>query len=276
MATIITQECINCGACEPECPNGAITQGATIYVIDPLLCTECVGFHDKEQCAAVCPVDCCIPDDGRVETEEVLIQRARQLHPEIEFPAEFPSRFRRVDEEVATPPATAGLTPALAPKDQPAGGPLPTVVATQMPEAQAPAAPELIAEKEPAVGIIEPTEWDVPISCSKCERGYTVPFKHFQSGSVFHCPNCGTAYAVMSEIANQLRYEISAFQSQWQKDLDDFREARAAELESFRKKRAADLSKFEKRMTAKFTGIQTRVRDLASSYRAPGMRSKSA
>jgi ferredoxin/predicted RNA-binding Zn-ribbon protein involved in translation (DUF1610 family) len=274
MATIITQECISCGACEPECPNGAISQGATIYVIDPLLCTECVGFHDQEQCAAVCPVDCCVPDEARVEAEEALIQRARQLHPEIEFPAEFPSRFRKAETEVAAPAVEAPPAPVL--KDQPAGGPLPTVAATQISEPESQAVPATIAEKEPAVATIEPREWDVPISCSKCERGYTVPLKHFQSGSVFHCPNCGNAYVVMSEIANQLKYEISSFRSQWQRDLDDFREARAAELESFRKKRALDLNKFEKRMTAKFTGIQTRVSDLASSYRAPGMRRKSA
>src|ERR1043165_9738477 len=60
MATMITSECINCGACEPECPNNAISQSEELYVIDPLLCTECVGFHDYEACAAVCPVDCCV------------------------------------------------------------------------------------------------------------------------------------------------------------------------------------------------------------------------
>ena len=62
MATMITEECINCGACEPECPNEAIAEGEDIYVIDPAKCTECVGHFDEEQCAAVCPVDCCLPD----------------------------------------------------------------------------------------------------------------------------------------------------------------------------------------------------------------------
>jgi ferredoxin len=62
MATHITEECINCGACEPECPNEAISEGADTYVIDPNLCTECVGFHDYEACQAVCPVECCLPD----------------------------------------------------------------------------------------------------------------------------------------------------------------------------------------------------------------------
>ena len=100
MATMITEECINCGACEPECPNQAISQGEDIFVIDPALCTECVGFHDEEACAAVCPVDCCIPDPNNLETEDVLLQRAQKLHPERTFPSlvELPahlSRFRR-------------------------------------------------------------------------------------------------------------------------------------------------------------------------------------
>ena len=61
MATYITSDCINCGACEPECPNDAISEGDDIYVIDPDLCTECVGFYDHEACQAVCPVECCLP-----------------------------------------------------------------------------------------------------------------------------------------------------------------------------------------------------------------------
>ena len=85
MALIITDECINCDVCEPECPNNAIYQGEDIYEIDPDKCTECVGHFDQEQCAAVCPVDCCVPDPNRVESEEVLFQRAKDLHPAKEF-----------------------------------------------------------------------------------------------------------------------------------------------------------------------------------------------
>ena len=86
MATTITEECINCGACEPECPNEAISEGEDIYVIDANLCTECVGFHDYEACQAVCPVECCIPDPNNVETEAVLLARAVKLHPDKTFP----------------------------------------------------------------------------------------------------------------------------------------------------------------------------------------------
>lgn len=116
MAIIITDECINCGACEPECPNTAIYEGAAewrysdgtsltgdivlpsgeatnadqeqepvsddLYYIVPSKCTECKGFHDEPQCAAVCPVDCCVPDEDHVEDEETLLARQAYLHKE--------------------------------------------------------------------------------------------------------------------------------------------------------------------------------------------------
>jgi ferredoxin len=116
MAIIITDECINCGACEPECPNTAIYEGADdwryedgtslkgdlvlsdgkqvnasesqtpisdeLYYIVADKCTECVGFHEEPQCAAVCPVDCCVPDDTHVETQEILLAKQQFMHPE--------------------------------------------------------------------------------------------------------------------------------------------------------------------------------------------------
>jgi ferredoxin len=99
LATYITDECINCGACEPECPNGAISEGDDIYVIDPSLCTECVGFHGDEACQSVCPVECCIPNPEIREAEPDLLQRAITLHPDQSFPPagdldETNSRFR--------------------------------------------------------------------------------------------------------------------------------------------------------------------------------------
>ncbi|MBI1305875.1 MAG: 4Fe-4S dicluster domain-containing protein [Bacteroidetes bacterium] len=114
MAIIITDECINCGACEPECPNNAIYEAgaewaiadgtnvkgtyslldgsvtnvddkhkpisAEVYYIVPDKCTECTGFHEEPQCAAVCPVDCCVPDPDHVESEELLLNRKERLH----------------------------------------------------------------------------------------------------------------------------------------------------------------------------------------------------
>ncbi len=114
MAIKITDECINCGACEPECPNNAIYEGGTewaiadgtsvkgaytlmdgsttdadapheplavdVYYITANKCTECQGFHDEPQCAAVCPVDCCVSDEQYVETVEQLLAKKEKLH----------------------------------------------------------------------------------------------------------------------------------------------------------------------------------------------------
>ena len=114
MAIKITDECINCGACEAECPNNAIYEpseewkyadGTTLegnlvlpngkkvnadeeqeptedefYFIVTDKCTECKGFHNEPQCAAVCPVDCCVPDEENEETEEQLLSKQRFLH----------------------------------------------------------------------------------------------------------------------------------------------------------------------------------------------------
>ena len=72
MALWITDECINCDVCEPECPNEAIYQGVEIYEIDPKRCTECVGHYDTPQCVEVCPVDCILVDPKHVESESEL------------------------------------------------------------------------------------------------------------------------------------------------------------------------------------------------------------
>jgi ferredoxin len=116
MAIIITDECINCAACEPECPNNAIYEGgvswkwtegtslkeieledgskldasasndpisSSVYYIVPDKCTECVGFHEEPQCASVCPVDCCIDDPDYRETKEELLAKKAWLHAEV-------------------------------------------------------------------------------------------------------------------------------------------------------------------------------------------------
>ena len=105
MSIMITSECINCGACEPECPNTAIYEGGAtwslsgkdytendeapsgakgyfsneFFYIVPDKCTECKGFHDEPQCAAVCPVDCCVPDPNHIESEEQLLAKKEYL-----------------------------------------------------------------------------------------------------------------------------------------------------------------------------------------------------
>ncbi len=82
MALYITDDCIACDACLPECPNEAITEGDPIYVINPDLCTECVGFYDEPQCAAVCPTDACQPDPNNQESQEELMEKKKRIHGE--------------------------------------------------------------------------------------------------------------------------------------------------------------------------------------------------
>lgn len=79
MALMITDECINCDVCEPECPNGAIYQGDEIYEIDPGKCTECVGHFDEPQCQQVCPVDCIPLNPDVVETKDQLMEKFVRL-----------------------------------------------------------------------------------------------------------------------------------------------------------------------------------------------------
>ena len=85
MAIKITDECINCGACEPECPNNDADEAQEpvdydVFYIVTDKCTECIGFHEEPQCAEVCPVDCCVPDEDNVETEEELLSKKDFLH----------------------------------------------------------------------------------------------------------------------------------------------------------------------------------------------------
>ena len=81
MSYKIIDDCISCGACEPECPNQAISEGDTIYKIDPAKCTECVGAFSSSKCAEVCPVDACQPDPSHSESKDQLLEKWKKLHP---------------------------------------------------------------------------------------------------------------------------------------------------------------------------------------------------
>ena len=79
MALLITDECINCDVCEPECPNEAISQGEEFYIIDPARCTECVGHFETSQCVEVCTVECILVDPERQESQDTLMKRFQWL-----------------------------------------------------------------------------------------------------------------------------------------------------------------------------------------------------
>src|SRR5207302_394708 len=242
MATVITSECINCGACEPECPNTAIYQGAVewqapdgsmrpplsndIFYIVPEKCTECVGFHDHEACAAVCPVDCCVPDPNIPETHEVLLERARALHPELTIADDAPSRFKK---EGAAAPA-AGAPPAAAAAPAPPPAPKPAA-----PASVAPSSPPVAAAPPEAQGlaIAAPAEWDIPISCFRCAGEYTVPFAYFRAGVVFYCPHCQGSFVPTLSMVRAVEQSLARFHARWTTAFEELQERRRRELEQF-------------------------------------------
>ena len=246
MATMITSECINCGACEPECPNTAIYQGGVewemngathpalsgeIFYIVPEKCTECVGFFDHEACAAVCPVDCCVPNPDIPESEAVLLVRAKQLHPEQEFPADFPSRFK----------GEGGGAPATAAPAAPA-----TTAATAAPVAAAPPPAQASAPQVAASSLAIPAldDWEVPIECYHCHGSYGVAFRHFRSGVVFYCPYCSGSLVVNSPMHQGVAQALEGFHREWTAAFEDFRQRRQQELEEFEERQKQALEDF--------------------------------
>jgi ferredoxin len=81
MAYMINENCVACGSCQAECPNGAISDGDITSVIDPRKCTECIGAHEVSQCSSVCAVGACVPDPNHKETREQLLAKWKKLHP---------------------------------------------------------------------------------------------------------------------------------------------------------------------------------------------------
>jgi ferredoxin len=252
MATIITSECINCGACEPECPNTAIYQGGVewehngqthpaiatdIFYIVPDKCTECVGFYDQEACAAVCPVDCCVPDPNRPETEGALLQRAKELHPEATFGDDFPSRFRERAAVAAAPAAEGAGAPASA--ETPAGAPRGATDAT--------------------VPIVPIEQWEVPLHCFRCDQAFTVPFAYLQAGTVFNCPHCQGTYVPTFPLCQAVERALRGFHDTFTSDAQAFHERRQRDLDRFREQQRQHLEAFGQRLT-----------ELARSVRPPG------
>ena len=254
MATMITEDCINCGACEPECPNTAIYQGGVewefngaqhpaidddIFYIVPDKCTECVGFFDQEACAAVCPVDCCLPNPDIVETEEALLARAKELHPEQTFGDDFPSRFKGEGGEAA--PAEAAVAPeaASAPAPQPAPAAAPAPAAPPPPAA----APVPVADSV-SLSIPSVDEWEVPMNCQRCDGEFSAPFRHFRIGIVFYCTHCGGSLVVNSSMFKDVATALDSFHAQWVSDFEAFQAKRQRELEAFEKRKQVDLENF--------------------------------
>ncbi len=268
MATTITSECINCGACEPECPNTAIYGGGVswelngetrpaiaqdIYYIVPAKCTECVGFYDHEACAAVCPVDCCIPDPANLESEQVLIERAKVLHPEESFGADFPSRFRK--EGAGAAPASAANGAAASAPD---GGASPAAEPAAKPRPALP--PPVAAAAAPARSDeFDPIAWEVPIRCKDCNEVYNIPYRYFQVGVVFNCPFCSGSFVPTSYIYRTVKDTFEGFYL-----------ARQREQEAHARKRAREQQQFEAKQVAEMNAFRERLRKLADEIKPAG------
>jgi len=268
---MITSECINCGACEPECPNEAITQNDEIYVIDPVLCTECVGFHDYEACAAVCPVDCCVTDPNNVETEEVLIGRAREIHADTDFGDSFESRFRPGAGAGAPAVAEAADAPT-----QPDAAPQPAAAA---PTAAAPAAAPQPAgapaavhadSSQPSVSVPAPDAWPVSLHCFACGATYEVETGRLTIGNVLFCPECFKSTVVKDDLNYLVRTTVQQFHDQWNADLAAFLESRQRELQQFQERRERELKAFEKLQKKQLDEFGKRLAKLTEDYQAPG------
>jgi NAD-dependent dihydropyrimidine dehydrogenase PreA subunit len=262
MATMITNECINCGACEPECPNNAISQGETIFVIDPQLCTECVGFHDYEACAAVCPVDCCITDPNNIETEEALIARARAIHPETAIGDSFESRFRKgqgksggaTAPKAAPAPVAAGSSIAVAPDAATTG-------------------PQMAGYAEPAVNFVPlpPIDaWEIPLRCFKCHQTHAELVRNFMIGNVIFCPHCHKSMVVRDNLNYHIRTLLTDSYEKWQKEQEAYSSRRQTELAEFIEKRAKDAQAFESHQQRQLGRIREQLAALGENYDAPG------
>jgi ferredoxin len=260
MATMITNDCINCGACEPECPNNAISQGDPVYVIDPKLCTECVGFHDYEACAAVCPVDVCVTDPNNIETEAALIIRARELHPEVNFPENFESRFRKGQGKAAAAgSAAAGPAPQ---------APAATTLAAT-PSAAAPVA--AIAEADVNYHQLpEIDSWDIPLRCFKCNEVHTENVKNFTIGNVIFCPHCNKSIVVRDNLNYHIRTLLKDAYDRWAKDQSEFSARRERERAEFLERRAKEAASFEAHQKRELENIRRQLAALGDDYDAAG------
>jgi hypothetical protein len=259
MATMITAECINCGACEPECPNNAISQGDPVFVIDPQLCTECVGFHDYEACAAVCPVDCCVTDPNNIESEAALIARARIVHPEIQFDDNYESRFRK-GQGKSGEQTVAKAAPSQAPARgtaASASAPVPTAVASAEPEINFVPLPPI-------------DSWKIPLRCLKCDKTHDEPVSNFMIGNVIFCPYCYKSTVVRDNLNFQIRTLLKDSYAKWELEQNEFIDRRARELAEFNERRAKEAQIFETRQQKELALIREQLDAIGETYDAPG------
>ena len=321
MATMITNECINCGACESECPNTAIYQGGvewdlngvkhaalaaeTFYIV-PEKCTECVGFHDQEACAAVCPVDCCIPNPDIPESEEQLIARSQQLHPETTFPPDFPSRFRKQGAQpaaaaaVTAPQPTAGAAAPAPVAPQPPAAPAAAAPAGAQPVAApgaagppAPVAPQPVpapaAAAAPlptaAAAVPLPTAAAAPVTAAPEASPslpppgeWEVPIDCFRCGSTYGVPfrHVRSGVVLYCPSCNGSYVVSTSLYGNISRALAEFSRRWTRDFESFHERRCRELEEFEERQRRVREGLSQTLRRISTETKAPGAPKKRA
>src|SRR6185295_3733502 len=144
---------------------------------------------------------------------EVLLERARVLHPGESIPDDAPSRFKKEGAEAAPAAAPAAAKPA-----------------APAPVAAAPAAP---AEEQIGLAIPSPDEWEIPIRCFRCSGDYTVPFQYYRAGMVFYCPHCQGSFVPTLGMVRGVEESLHRFYTGWTRAFDDFHEKRRREMETF-------------------------------------------
>jgi hypothetical protein len=186
-----------------------------------------------------------VPNPDIPETHDVLLARARELHPAESIPDDAPSRFKK--EGAEAPAAGAAAKPA------PAAVPAPAPVA-----AAAPAAVE-------AVGLSLPTpdEWEIPVRCFRCTGEYAVPFAYFRAGMVFYCPHCNGSFVPTLGMVRAVEDALGTFHAGWTRAFDDFHARRRRELERFEERQRAELERFTEAL-----------KDTATRAKAPGAPTK--
>ena len=262
MATMITNDCINCGACEPECPNNAISQGDPVFVIDPQLCTECVGFHDYEACAAVCPVDVCVTDPNNIESEEALIARAREIHPETAFRRHFRIPFSQRPGQSGRRGAVDNATTAAATAGRADGC-----------KYHAPATGPVSAFAEADVNYLQLPEidsWNIPMRCFKCNQVHVENVKNFMIGNVIFCPHCYKSMVVRDNLNYHIRTLLKDAYERWQKEQAEFAGRRDRERAEFLEHRAKEAASFEPHQERGLEQIRQQLDAIGENYDAPG------
>jgi hypothetical protein len=175
----------------------------------------------------------------------VLLARARELHPETTFPDDAPSRFRKEGGGAAAAPAAGGAEAAT--NGAAVAAPMPAPAAAARKPAAAPAAP---APSSAQSAEFNPLAWEVPVICKDCNEPWTIPYRLFEKGVVFHCPFCSGSYVPKTAMYRAVKETFEGFYNKRRADREAFERKRAREAAAFEAKQAAEMEAFKQKLEA--------------------------